>query len=244
MSTFALLHLFGGLGEDSRIAPESTGTQRGSFITVDCSRNKNNFSASLGTRLAYGDQYLLSANERARHIYAIGRTGSGKTTLLKSLALQDINLGRGVCVIDPHGDNAQALADSIPKHCTKDTVYFDAGDRENVIGFNPLTHDGTVDDAELVASEMVSMFKGLFRDSWGEWLEYLLKNAVMTALAQPDKQVTLLTVMRLLNDPPFRRDCVKKVRDPVVRRFWDNYFARLTDEHICPTAPFRRFGRR
>ena len=85
-----------------------------------------NKSASLGILSAIGIAHVLSVDERARHIYAIGRTGTGKTTLLRSLALQDIYAGRGVCVIDPHGDNAQALADSIPRHRLNDTIYFDA----------------------------------------------------------------------------------------------------------------------
>lgn len=186
-------------------------------------------SASLGVRSAYGTAHFLSVDERARHIYAIGRTGSGKTTLLRSLALQDIYAGRGVCIIDPHGDNAQVLADSIPRHRINDTIYFDASDREHVIGWNPMACNGTADDAELVASELVTMFKGLFRDSWGEWLEYLLKNTILTVLGQRGSAVSLLSVQRVLEDDVYRERMVSRVTDPVVHAFWERFFDRLRE---------------
>jgi DNA helicase HerA-like ATPase len=187
------------------------------------------FSISLGNRAAYGGAHLLTTGERARHIYAIGRTGSGKTTLLRSIALQDIHAGRGVCVIDPHGDNVQALADSIPRSRINDTIYFDAGDREHVIAFNPLDHGGGVDDAELVASELVTMFKGLFRDSWGEWLEYLLKHALLTVLAQKNVPVSLVSLQRILDEEGYRTGLVDRLDDPVIRGFWEKYFGRLRE---------------
>ena len=190
---------------------------------------ENDLSVSFGVDGARDGAHFLSADDRARHIYAIGRTGTGKTTLLRSLALQDINAGRGLCVIDPHGDNAQALADSIPRHRVNDTIYFDASDREHILAFNPLEHNGTDDDAELVASEIVTMFKGLFRESWGEWLEYLLKNTVLTVLSQKNIPVSLLSVQRVLEDDEYRTGMVERLTDPVLRGFWDKYFLRLRE---------------
>ncbi len=189
----------------------------------------DDISISLGTHTVYDTAYFLGGAQRARHIYAIGRTGTGKTTLLRSLALQDIHAGRGVCVLDPHGDNAEALADSIPRWRLNDTIYLDAGDREHIIGFNPLAYDGTTDDADLVASEVVTMFKGLFRESWGEWLEYLLKNALLTVLAQQGEPVSIVSVLRVLDDEPYRERFVRHLTDPVVRSFWDNFFSRLKE---------------
>lgn len=190
---------------------------------------ESDISVSLGQRSAGNGAHLLSVDDRARHIYCIGRTGTGKTTLLRTLALQDIHAGRGVCIIDPHGDNAQALADAIPRHRINDTIYFDASDREHVIGFNPLEHDGSADDAELVASELVTMFKGLFRESWGEWLEYLLKNTLITVLAQTGIPVSLVSVLRVLDDEGYRSCMVDRLTDPVIRSFWHKYFLRLRE---------------
>lgn len=190
---------------------------------------QNDLSVSLGTRSAYRDAYCLSQDERARHLYVIGRTGTGKTTFLRSLALQDIHAGRGCCLIDPHGDNAEAIADSIPRHRINDTIYFDASDREHIIAFNPLTHDGSADDAELVASELVTMFKGMFRESWGEWLEYLLKNTLLTVLGQRGEAVSIVSVLRVLDDEAYRERFIRRLADPVVRSFWEHFFERLKE---------------
>ena len=188
-----------------------------------------NHSVTLGKSGTYGNsECFLSQSDRARHIYTIGRTGSGKTTFLRSLALQDIHMGRGVCVIDPHGDNAQALADSIPKYRLNDTIYFDAGERDNVIGFNLLSGIKNSDEAELVASEIITMFKGLFRDSWGEWLEYLFKNTLLAITELKNEPISLVCVQRMLEDSQYRNSVLKRVQNPVVLTFWEHYFSGLS----------------
>jgi type IV secretory pathway TraG/TraD family ATPase VirD4 len=189
---------------------------------------EDDFSVSLGIDCAHGSARSLSERERARHIYAVGRTGSGKTTLLRSLALQDIYAGRGVCVIDPHGDNAQALIDSIPRSRINQTIYFDAGDREHVIGFNPLSGINNPHEADLVSSELITLFKGLFGGSWGEWLEYLFKNTLLAVTAQKNEPISLVCVQRMLEDADYRQQVLSRVSDPVVLGFWKKYFSALS----------------
>ena len=41
--------------------------------------------------------------DRRQHMYVIGKTGTGKTQFLKNMALQDVENGEGLAVIDPHG---------------------------------------------------------------------------------------------------------------------------------------------
>jgi GTPase SAR1 family protein len=59
----------------------------------------------IGTTINWGDDQPVEipASERRRHVYVIGQTGTGKSTLLRNLILQDIDEGRGVGFIDPHG---------------------------------------------------------------------------------------------------------------------------------------------
>ena len=92
-----------------------------------------------------------------------------------------------------------------------------------------MEHDGSADDAELVASELVTLFKGLFRDSWGEWLEYLLKNTLITVLSQQAIPVSLVSILRVLDDDAYRARMVDRLTDPVIRSFWDKYFSRLRE---------------
>jgi len=71
------------------------------------------------------DRWLsLSQADRRRHMYVIGQTGSGKSTLIGSCILQDVLAGRGFAFIDPHGDSAELIIDSIPKSRVRDVVYF------------------------------------------------------------------------------------------------------------------------
>jgi hypothetical protein len=78
----------------------------------------------------------LSDNDRMRHIFLIGQTGTGKSTLLTHMILQDIRSGKGLCVIDPHGDMVDEVIEKIPENRIKDVILFDMLDREYPIGFN------------------------------------------------------------------------------------------------------------
>ncbi|MBI1784696.1 type IV secretion system DNA-binding domain-containing protein [Candidatus Sumerlaeota bacterium] len=124
--------------------------------------------AIIGVRHSWsGDvPFGLSRADRRQHVYCIGQTGAGKTTLLRNLILQDIEAGRGVAVIDPHGDLAHDLLDHIPRRRTDDLVYFNPADLEHPVGFN-LLERVPEDRRPLVASSVVSVFKSIWRDSWG-----------------------------------------------------------------------------
>lgn len=184
-------------------------------------------SVSLGQTVVHGTPFWLTDQERARHIYTIGRTGAGKSTFQRSLVLQDIRAGRGVCLIDPHGDNAQWIAGAIPRHRMNETIYFDAADREWPIGINPLSGERDPHIRELIASEMLQMFKSLFSDSWGPWLEYLLKHTLLALLARQEGAVSLLAIQRMLEDEGYREHVLRTLRDPALRRFWLQYFEQL-----------------
>lgn len=158
----------------------------------------DDISVSVGSDEAAGHPLILTVPERDRHIYAIGKTGMGKSTFLESLAVQDIEAGRGFCFIDPHGDSAKRIASFIPRSRLNETIYFDAADREYPIGFNPFSEAISADQKELVVSQLLEMFKTLFADSWGEWLEYLLKHCLFTLFEQRSTAVSLISLQRML----------------------------------------------
>ena len=165
----------------------------------------------------------------------IGKTGSGKTTLLRNLILQHIALGHGVGLIDPHGDLAEELLHHIPPHRADHLVYFNPGDIEFPIGLNLLANVAP-DDRHLVASGIVSAFKGIWRDSWGPRLEYILYNAVSALL--DCRNATLLGVNRMLTDDTFRAKVIRQIKDPFIRAFWAEEYAgydeRFKREAIAP----------
>ena len=187
------------------------------------------------TRWGQDAPLALGAKDRRHHLYTIGKSGAGKTTLLRNLILQDIEAGRGVGVIDPHGDLATELLDHIPRHRIEDVVFFNPTDIDHPIGFNFL---GNIPPGRrhLVASGVVAAFKSIWRDSWGPRLEYILYAAVAALLEC--QNVSLLGVQRMLYDARYRAWVVKQVKDPMVRSFWVNEFeaydAKFWHEAVAP----------
>ncbi|MEX1096294.1 MAG: DUF87 domain-containing protein [Planctomycetales bacterium] len=177
----------------------------------------------------------IRQEDRMRHLAVIGKTGMGKTTLLKNLIADDIAAGRGVALLDPHGDLAEAIADSVPPWRTNEVAYFDAGDRTHHLAFNPLDCPDP-DKRPFVASGIVSAFKKLYGDSWGPRLEHILRNAALALTERPE--ASLLSMARLLGDAGYRRQVAASLQDPVVRAFWQREFAgwkpQLQAEAVAP----------
>jgi type IV secretory pathway VirB4 component len=63
-----------------------------------------------------GTLFGIKQADRLSHMYVIGKTGTGKSTLLETLASQDISSGRGMMLIDPHGDLAERVVQAIPAY--------------------------------------------------------------------------------------------------------------------------------
>ncbi len=176
---------------------------------------------TLGRTLFREDRRLfaLDAEAQKRHVYCVGATGTGKSTLLLNLISQTIHAGRGLTVIDVHGDLVEAALSHVPSSRTNDVILFEAGS-DNVVSFNPLACEDP-SRIDHVTSGVVSAFKKLF-DSWGPRLESLLRFSVFVAVEQNG---TLIDVLRLLTDKAYRENAVNRVADEVVRSFWENDFA-------------------
>ena len=166
----------------------------------------------------------LALADHRRHLHVIGRTGTGKSTLLMSLMLADLHAGRGFALLDPHGDLAAELADSVPPERTGDVLYLDPSDLDHPVGFNPLDRVAA-DRRPLVAAQLVAAFKHVFAQSWGPRLEYVLLNSLRLLL--DGRQPTLVALPRLLVDADFRDQLLTTCTDPLVRLFWTREFADL-----------------
>lgn len=191
----------------------------------------------LGHRSIWGGEvpFLLHPEDARFHTYIIGKTGSGKSTLLKNLIVQHIQQGGGVAIIDPHGDLAEELLSYAPSHRTDDVVYFNPGDVDFPIGFNPLANVPP-DERPLVASSIVDAFKTIWGESWGPRMAYILHNCIAALL--DCQNTSLLGVNRMLVDPEYRRWVVRQVRDPFVKQFWEmefeSYDPRFMREAVAP----------
>ncbi len=108
----------------------------------------------------------MEAHDRRHHIYIIGKTGAGKSTLLKNMAVRGVGDGRGLTVVDPHGDLAEDLLNFIPKNRLNDIIYFNPADTRHPAGVNILEAKNH-EEKQMVASSLVSVFRHLWRDSLG-----------------------------------------------------------------------------
>lgn len=166
-------------------------------------------------------RFGLLTKDRRQHMYALGKSGTGKSTMLENMAVDDIRKGRGVAIVDPHGDFVDHVLDFIPASRINDVIVFSPADKDFPVGFNILEQ---VDPQfkNIVASGVVGIFKKLWADSWGPRLEYILRNVILALLEYPD--TTLLDVMRTLVNQRYRDKLLAKVTDPVVREFFLNEY--------------------
>jgi len=181
----------------------------------------------------------LTEEERETHMYIIGRTGSGKTTMMFSMAKQDIEQGRGMAFLDPHGDAADDLISIIPDKRINDLVFINPIDLKHPIGINilELTPGLDEDEAELekevVAEGVISLFRKVFskeENTNAHRIEYILRNAIYTAFTVEDR--TIFTVYDLLNNPPFQKKVIAKLTDENLKNFWKFEFGRAGDYQI------------
>ncbi|MFA5820730.1 MAG: DUF87 domain-containing protein [Candidatus Gracilibacteria bacterium] len=169
----------------------------------------------------------IKPGDRRRHVYIIGKTGMGKSTLLENMIYSDIVSGKGVGVIDPHGDLADNVLKFIPKNRVNDVVLIDPSDQEYAVAFNMLEN---VDPAlrSIVCSGLIGIFKKIYGEvSWGPRLEHILRNTILALLEYPG--TSMLGILRMLSDEEFRKRVVRKVEDPVVKSFWNDEFAKMQE---------------
>jgi ribosomal protein S27E len=182
-----------------------------------------------------GQTFGIKRADRRQHMYVIGKTGVGKTAFLKNMALQDINNGQGLAIIDPHGEFVEEVLDNIPPHRINDVVYFNPADMEYPVSFNIMD----VPDPRykhLIASGLIGIFTKIWANVWSARMEYILANCILALLDTPG--TTLLGIPRMLVDRDYRQKIINNLKDPVVKSFWVNEYEewdpRYRNEAIAP----------
>ena len=77
-------------------------------------------------------KFGIKLDDRRRHFYSVGKTGMGKTVMLENMAIQDIQNGHGLAIVDPHGEFAERMLDFVPKEAREAKIGFAAN---NSLGF-------------------------------------------------------------------------------------------------------------
>ncbi len=184
-----------------------------------------------GKKIPFG----IRRSDRRRHLYTVGKSGSGKSKLLELLIQNDIENGKGVGVLDPHGDLVDNILKAIPKDRIKDVVIFDPSDLNFPICFNPLSE--VPPELKIrVTIGFIEIFKKLFGANWTPRLEHVLRYTTLALLDSPG--TTILSILKMLTDKNYRQSIVRNIQDNVVKNFWVNEFAgwseKFDNEAITP----------
>lgn len=168
-------------------------------------------------------QIRMKAADRRRHMYVIGKSGSGKSVFQASLIKQDIEAGRGVCVIDPHGDLADECLEYVPKERADDVIFFDPADYERPMGLNMLEFDPAKPQEKTFAiNEMLKIFDKLYdlKSTGGPMFELYMRNAILLLMEDVASGCTLMDIPKVLADEDYRAFKLSKCKSQDVRDFW------------------------
>jgi hypothetical protein len=175
----------------------------------------------------------ITDEDRLRHMYVVGQTGVGKTSMLKTLIINDIIAGNGVCFIDPHGDDAMDIINHIPRERAEDVIIFDPADTERPMGLN-LFEASTTEEKDFVIQEAIQMLYRLYDPGktgiMGPRFEHWFRNAALALMGDPAGG-TFIEIPRIFTDDAFMAEKLKHVSDPVVKNFFLSEMAQTADFH-------------
>jgi len=163
----------------------------------------------------------------------VGQTGTGKSVLLSNMAVHDIEAGKGICLIDPHGDLIDSILSVIPKHRYDDVIIFDPGDIERPLGLNMLEYDHTKPEQKtFIVNEMMNIFEKLYdlKQTGGPMFEQYMRNALLLLMEDTIEPATLMEVPRIFTDPEFRKKKISRAHNPTVIDFWEKEATKTSGE--------------
>lgn len=182
----------------------------------------------LGKNVFRGEEreIRMLTDDRRRHFYIVGQTGTGKSSFLQELIRQDIKAGRGVALLEPHGDLAERVLELIPPERIEDVIYFNPADAERPIGLNMLEYDPKYPESKtFVVNELLEIFEKLYNlkalGFGGPVYEQYMRNSLLLVMEDPESGNTLIEVPRVLADARFRKYKLSKCKNIVVKNFWE-----------------------
>ncbi len=176
----------------------------------------------------------ITDEDRRRHIYVIGQTGTGKTTEISSMLIDDIQAGKGVAIIDPHGEFAEKALAKIPKERVEDVIYFDPGDLARPMGINMLDYNfSRPEEKTFIVNELLGIFDKLYdlKTTGGPMFELYMRNALLLLMEDmPNEEATLIEVPRIFTDTAYRVRKLERIHNPTVIDFWEKEAIKTSGE--------------
>ncbi len=186
----------------------------------------------------------MKNEDRFRHFYIIGQTGTGKSSIIQVMARQDLNEGRGMCVVDPHGSLIEDLLPYIPRSRADDVIYFNPADTERPMGLN-LLEGKTAEEKDLIALDAMNMMVKMFGEEiFGPRIQDYFRNGCLTLMEDEEEGGAITDLVRLFTDDEWQRYKVTKVKNPIVRSFWEKQMAQTGQREKQEMIPYfaAKFG--
>jgi len=210
-----------------KLPPPSTMPKEGLLLGMNTYRGKET-------------KVYIKEKDRFRHIYEIGQTGTGKSVFMESLIKQDIENGKGVCVIDPHGDLVEKMLTHVPKERAEDVIVFDPSDTERPLGINMLEYE---DDEQktFVINEVLNIFDKLYdlKATGGPMFEKYMRSSMLLIMDDKDNPASLLEIPTVLADEEYRNRKLAKTTNYLVKDFWQKEATQTTgDQSLANMVPY------
>lgn len=170
----------------------------------------------------------IKREDRRRHVYMIGKSGVGKSKLIELMARQDIAAGKGMCLIDPHGDVIEELLHFIPKERIADVCIIDPSDSEFPVSFNPLSNVDLLLKHQLTQG-LIEVMRKQFGANWKPRLEHVFRFTTLALLDYP--HATMRGMISMLTDRAYRQKVIEYIEDDMVRRFFALEFADWSEKY-------------
>ena len=192
----------------------------------------------------------FNRKDRGRHHYIIWKSWGWKSVFIWYLARQDLRNGDWLCIIDPHGDLVEDVLEFTPKERAKDIIIFDPADTDRPMGLNILEVTSTDPDIrkremDRAAMDATEIFIKIFGDEvFGPRIQHYFRNGCLTLMEDMEDGGTLIDVPRLFVDDAFMKYKTSKVKNPVVKSFWDFEYANTWDREKQEMIPYfsSKFG--
>ncbi len=212
--------------------------------------NLPNEGVVLGENIFRGEKrpVRLLDDDRRRHLYVVGQTGTGKSYLMLNLAVQDMAAGKGLAVIDPHGELVDKILGLVPPERVDDVIVFNPGDLSRPLGLNMLEYNlDRPEEKTFIVNEIQSIFNRLFdKETMGPMFEQYMRNSLLLLMEDAKYEpATLMEVPRIFTDPEFRKKKLARATNPTVIDFWEKEAVKTSGEQgLANMTPYitSKFG--
>ena len=178
-------------------------------------------------RLDDDTPFAIDGSARKQHVYMLGGTGTGKSTLMLNMVVQDMQAGRAVILIDPHGDLWEKALKLVPHERRSDLVLVHPTDARGAFTMNILERLG--DDVESEHGRIIGeLLDFLKRSQWreipeafGPIFENYFRNGLLLLLNAEGDDASILNFVRIFSDDAYRGGLLAKCTNPDVLLFWN-----------------------